>query len=238
MPEACADIRWPVGSSISLEALDVLGARPAKKSEWGTLTKAWVPHDVRDAVVDYVRHGSERTEFPGRRFLTWVGIAPSKFHDWRKHYGVANEHNALVPRDWWLEGWGKRAILPFHADHPLDGYRRLAFLMLDADVVAVSPSDVYPVLRDLFSGIPITERLKVSERSCGVCAVDLASGAVVALLRFEDAVQEVFAVQVLPGRRYPELINDDPKLLENSFVLPDEALRDVPGPSRARTGPS
>ncbi|MCW2573512.1 MAG: hypothetical protein JWO88_3570 [Frankiales bacterium] len=89
----------------------------------------------------------------------------------------------------------------------------------------------------VFSGIPITERLSESERTCGVCAVDLASGNVVALLRFEDAVQEVFAVQVLPGRRYPDLINDDAKLLENSFVLPDEALGDVPDMLRARTGP-
>ena len=32
---------------------------------------------------------------------------------------------------------------------------------------------------------------------------------------------------VLPGRRYPELINDDEKLLENSFVVPDAALADV-----------
>jgi uncharacterized protein (TIGR03032 family) len=87
----------------------------------------------------------------------------------------------------------------------------------------------------VFSGIPITERLAESDRTCGVCAVDLASGNVVALLRFEDAVQEVFAVQVLPGRRYPDLINDDAKLLENSFVLPDEALRDVRG--TLRTGP-
>jgi uncharacterized protein (TIGR03032 family) len=89
----------------------------------------------------------------------------------------------------------------------------------------------------VFSGIPITERLTESERTCGVCAVDLAGGAVVALLRFESAVQEVFAVQILPGKRYPDLINDDAKLLENSFVLPDEALRDVPDPLRARTGP-
>ena len=81
----------------------------------------------------------------------------------------------------------------------------------------------------VFSGIPITERLSESERTCGVCVVDLTSGNVVALLRFEDAVQEVFAVQVLPGKRYPDLINDDAKLLENSFVLPDEALQAVPG---------
>jgi uncharacterized protein (TIGR03032 family) len=80
----------------------------------------------------------------------------------------------------------------------------------------------------VFSGIPITERLSENERACGVCAVDLTSGRVLAFLRFETAVQEIFAVTVLPGRRYPDLINDDEKLLENSFVVPDAALADVP----------
>ncbi len=84
----------------------------------------------------------------------------------------------------------------------------------------------------VFSGIPITERLSEVERTCGVCVVDLSSGQPVALLRFEGGVQEVFAVQVLPGRRYPELISDDTKLLENSFVVPDEALADVPAALR------
>ncbi len=64
-------------------------------------------------------------------------------------------------------------------------------------------------------------------RTCGVCAIDLTNGQVVALLRFETAVQEVFAVTVPPGRRYPELINDDEKLLENSFVVPTESLSEV-----------
>jgi len=95
----------------------------------------------------------------------------------------------------------------------------------------------------VFSGIPITERLAAAERTCGVCVVDLNRGEPVALLRFEEGVQEVFAVQVLPGRRYPELINDDTKLLENSFVVPDAALVDVPAalrgrPVRAATGPA
>jgi uncharacterized protein (TIGR03032 family) len=88
----------------------------------------------------------------------------------------------------------------------------------------------------VFSGIPITERLKESERTCGVCVVDLKTGQVIALLRFEDAVQEVFAVQEVPGKRYPELINDDQKLMENSFVLPDEALLDVPDSVLAQSG--
>ena len=77
-----------------------------------------------------------------------MGITASKFHDWRNRYGQANEHNAKVPRDWWLEPWENQAIQDFHTQYPLEGYRRLAFMMLDADVVAVSPSSVYRVLRD------------------------------------------------------------------------------------------
>jgi putative transposase len=75
-----------------------------------------------------------------------LGVAASKFYGWRVRYGLANEHNALVPRDGWLADWEKKAILDFHAQYPLEGYRRLAFMMLDADVVAVSPSSVYRVL--------------------------------------------------------------------------------------------
>ena len=88
----------------------------------------------------------------------------------------------------------------------------------------------------VFSGIAITERLTAEERTCGVCVIDLRNGQVVGLLRFETAVQEVFAVTVLPGRRFPELINDDEKLLENSFTVPDAALADVSPALRAPAG--
>lgn len=74
-------------------------------------------------------------------------LGTSKFHQWKQRYGKANEHNGQVPRDWWLEDWETTAILDYHAQHPLDGYRRLAFMMLDDDVVAVSPTTVYRVLK-------------------------------------------------------------------------------------------
>lgn len=90
----------------------------------------------------------------------------------------------------------------------------------------------------VFSGIPITERLTEHERTCGVSVVELATGRVVALLRFETAVQEIFAVTVLPGRRWPELINEEEKFLENSFVVPDEALADVPAALREPARPT
>jgi len=80
--------------------------------------------------------------------VTWIGLSSSKYHDWQSRYGKVNEHNALVPRDHWLEDAEKQAIVEFHGRYPLEGYRRLTFMMLDRDIVAVSPSSVYRVLRD------------------------------------------------------------------------------------------
>jgi uncharacterized protein (TIGR03032 family) len=87
-----------------------------------------------------------------------------------------------------------------------------------------------------FSGIPITGRLTPEERTCGVCVVDLRRGETIALLKFTSGVQEVFAVAVLL-RRFPDLINDDERLLENSFVVPTECLGEVAATVRA-SGPA
>lgn len=85
----------------------------------------------------------------------------------------------------------------------------------------------------VFSGIPITDRLPVEERRCGVWVVDTRAGQVVAFLRFEAGVQEVFAVQVLPGRRYPEILTDEDPQVANAFVLPDETRADLGGQGAA-----
>ena len=71
----------------------------------------------------------------------------SKFSRWDRRLGTPNRHNAPIPRSSWLEDWEKAAIVAFHDRYPLEGYRRLAYMMLDADVVAVSPSSVYRVLK-------------------------------------------------------------------------------------------
>lgn len=59
-----------------------------------------------------------------------------------------NEHNSWIPRDHWLTSEEKQAILAFWEQYPLEGYRRLAYMMMDRDLVAVSPTSVYRVLRD------------------------------------------------------------------------------------------
>ena len=126
---------------------ELMAAHRVRKTSWGTLTGNWVPHDVRDLVVDFVRRWPEKTEIGVGRFIPWLGGTASKFYDWRQRYGCVNEHNGWVPRDFWLELWEKEAIIEFHLKNPLEGYRRLTFMMLDADVVAVSPASVWRVLK-------------------------------------------------------------------------------------------
>lgn len=81
-----------------------------------------------------------------------------------------------------------------------------------------------------FSGIPLTRTR--GERNCGVWVVDLRNGQIVAFLRFEAAVQEIFAVAVLPGIRFPDVVNDDETLIGLTYALPDAALKEsaVPPP--------
>lgn len=108
---------------------------------------------------------SSRAEVPAGRIVSWLGVGNSKFYTWKNRYGKVNEHNGQVPRDFWLEDWEKRAITDFHSKHPLEGYRRLAFMMLDADVVAVSPSSVYRVLRE--AGVMDRWNRKPSKKGTG-----------------------------------------------------------------------
>jgi transposase InsO family protein len=97
--------------------------------------------------VDFVNLWSSKTGIAVCCLLLGIGLGRSKWHDWKKRYGKVNEHNAWIPRDHWLEEAEKTAIVAFHDRHPLEGYRRLTFLMLDANVVAASPSSVYRVLK-------------------------------------------------------------------------------------------
>ncbi len=76
-----------------------------------------------------------RSEHTGQTAARLAGAGNEQvLRPWRRRYGKVNEHNAaLVPRDDWLAAWEKQAIVDFHDSHPLEGYRRLTFMMLDAD---------------------------------------------------------------------------------------------------------
>jgi uncharacterized protein (TIGR03032 family) len=79
-----------------------------------------------------------------------------------------------------------------------------------------------------FSGLPLTENLE--ERTCGVWVVNIETGQTVGFVRFEAGVQEIFAVQLLRGIRFPEIVPWNDRRTFNSYVLPDDALKDVVPP--------
>ncbi len=97
--------------------------------------------------MDYVHYWTGRAELSAKQLLGWLEHGQGKFHTWKGRYGKVNEHNGQIPRDHWLEDWEQAAIIDFHDRHPLEVYRRLTFMMLDDDVVAVSPASVYRVLK-------------------------------------------------------------------------------------------
>jgi hypothetical protein len=51
-----------------------------KKRIWGDLTALWVAPDVRDAIMDFIAHWSERTEIGALRLVGWIGLSRRKFY--------------------------------------------------------------------------------------------------------------------------------------------------------------
>jgi transposase InsO family protein len=115
--------------------------------------------------MDFIRRWSGKTEVRPLAIVGWLGLGRSKYYAWGGRYGKAREHNAWIPRDHWLESWEKEAIVRFYRQYPDEGYRRLAFMMMDRDVVAASPTSVYRVL--LKEGLLGRKPIKFSAKGTG-----------------------------------------------------------------------
>jgi len=92
-------------------------------------------------------------------------MSESKFYNWTSRYGRPNNHNGKIPRDFWIDPNEAKVILDFHAQNPLEGYRRLAFMMVDRNIACVSPSSVYRVLKG--AGLLDDRKIKPSKKGTG-----------------------------------------------------------------------
>lgn len=82
-----------------------------------------------------------------------TGISRDKFYSWQKRLGMENNHNGSVPKSHWLTPEERKAIIDYarnyislNSYYLKDGYRRIAYMGLDANIFAVSPTSVYRVL--------------------------------------------------------------------------------------------
>lgn len=77
--------------------------------------------------------------------------------------------------------------------------------------------------KDLFGGLPIASSYGDDERKCGIAAIDLRSGRLVAFLWFEAVCTELFDIRVLPGMRWPMVVGFQDDTLDGIMVAPKAA---------------
>jgi transposase InsO family protein len=112
------------------------------------MKQAWTDLENRQQILDFIDYWQKESNLPRRQLLAWLDIASSTYHDWCKRANQKNRHNGIVPKAHWLLPWERSEILDFAYKNPEEGYRRLTYLLIDANVVAASPSSVYRVLKE------------------------------------------------------------------------------------------
>jgi transposase InsO family protein len=63
-------------------------------------------------------------------------------------FGKKEKHNGMIPKEHWLLPDERQLILDYRCTNPEIGYRALTYHLIDADIVAASPSSIYRVLRE------------------------------------------------------------------------------------------
>jgi transposase InsO family protein len=111
------------------------------------MKRQWVEPDIRDNVVDFIETISPKVNYKREDIITMIGISNSKYYSWVNRIGEANNHNGRIPKKHWCLDWERQAIIDYAKEHPNEGYRRLTYMMIDEDIVAVSPSTTYRVLK-------------------------------------------------------------------------------------------
>lgn len=101
-------------------------------------------------VLDLVERTRARTGWTIAAILERLGLARSRYYDWQQRAAEDRLADHELPAlCWWaLLPEEEQAVIDYALAHPKDGYRRLAWQMVDADVAYLSPSSVYRVLCD------------------------------------------------------------------------------------------
>lgn len=107
-----------------------------------------VPVKLRDEIVDCIQKLHELTGISVRIILSLAGLTSNRYYDWVNRKGQENKHNGQIPKGTWLTPEEKQAIIHYHAKNPLNGYRRLCYMMIDEDVVYCSANSVYRTLKE------------------------------------------------------------------------------------------
>ena len=116
-------------------------------------------------ILDYINHTVIRSQVKFRWVATRLGLPSSTYYRWRSREacGELEDKQAQQPNLDAAFPQEIKAVIGYSLKHPGDGYRRLAYMMIDEDVVFLSPSSVYRIL----DSEDLLYRYKRSSRSAG-----------------------------------------------------------------------
>jgi transposase InsO family protein len=92
----------------------------------------------------------ERTDWPVRRILPHLGLSLARYKAWTKRAAAQalSDRRPVAPARDAVLAEEQAAVQAYALAHPKDGYRRLTWQMIDADVAYLSESSVYRILRE------------------------------------------------------------------------------------------
>jgi putative transposase len=97
--------------------------------------------------MNYLAHWSDKSGLSKLQLWRGLGLPSSKLYAWQQRQDQPAKRNAPAPRGHWTSPEERAAIIAFAKRWPLEGYRRLTYMMMDADIACVTPSTTYRVLK-------------------------------------------------------------------------------------------
>lgn len=81
--------------------------------------------------------------------LKYLGLNSSTYYNWRHRHAKKRltDQKPVGKNPYRLLDWEKEAICDFYLEYQGNGYRRITYMMIDQDIVYVSPSTVYRYLK-------------------------------------------------------------------------------------------
>lgn len=105
-------------------------------------------------MIEYLADIKAKSGLKLTALIKMLGITKSKYYDWKSRAGLVNKHNGPIPKRHWLTPLESAAIADFarsyiggYQYYIRDGYRRIAYMGMDAGKFACSASSVYRVLK-------------------------------------------------------------------------------------------
>jgi transposase InsO family protein len=106
--------------------------------------------ETKAEILALVGRTRMRTGWSVQRILKRLGLSKSRYHAWAKRAAAATLDDLIRPPrcSWAVLPEEAAAVVAYALAHPRDGYRRLAWMMVDEDLAYLSPASVYRVLRE------------------------------------------------------------------------------------------